>query len=171
MGTPQNDLQTMAPKPVIWEVGGQDFEQTPANLDKLADIMDVIVEEVLASGKGELLSKLIDNATDADADTDTAAGAVDAAKKVASGMDQEMLVGFVRILATLPRAMPRISATILSADLDHFKEHLRMRTAVGVLRTFVEQNDVGAIIQDFFGLYNDLKGVMPTTEEEPSSSA
>lgn len=169
METPQNDLQTMAPKPVIWEVGGQEFEQRPANLDKLADIMDVIVEEVLASGKGELLSKLVDSATEAsDGDEE---GMADTAKKLASGMDQEMLVGFVRILATLPRAMPRISATILSADLDHFKEHLRMRTAVGVLRTFVAQNDVGAIIQDFFGLYNDLKGVMPTTEEEDASSS
>ncbi len=170
MDTP-NDLQTMAPKPVIWTVGGQEFEQKPANLDKLADIMDVIVEEVLASGKGELLSKLIDSASDASPSASDGEGAVDAAKKVAAGMDQEMLVGFVRILATLPRAMPRISATILSADLDHFKEHLRMRTAVGILRTFVAQNDVGAIIQDFFGLYNDLKGVMPTTEEDTSNSA
>ncbi len=167
MDTP-NDLQTMAPKPVIWTVGKQDFEQKPANLDKLADIMDVIVEEVLASGKGDLLSKLIDSATTDDGETE---GAVDAAKKAVTGMDQEMLVGFVRILATLPRAMPHITATILSADLDHFREHLRMRQAVGILRTFVAQNDVGAIIQDFFGLYNDLKGVMTTEEEDTSNSA
>ncbi len=165
MDTP-NDLQTMAPKPVIWTVGKQDFEQKPANLDKLADIMDVIVEEVLASGKGDLLSKLVDSATNEEGTPE------EVAKKAAAGMDQEMLVGFVRILATLPRAMPRIAATILSADVDHFKEHLRMRTAVGVLRTFVVQNDVGAIVQDFFGLYNDLKGVMATEEEEqPSQSA
>ncbi len=161
METPENDLHTMAPKPVIWTVGKQDFEQKPVNLDQLADIMDVIVEEVLASGKGELLTKLLESVGDDDA----VENADDVAKKVTSGMDQEMLVAFVRILATLPRAMPRISSTILAADLAHFKEHLRMKEAVGILRTFVAQNDVGAIIQDFFGLYSDLKGVMPTTEE------
>lgn len=175
METPQNDLQTMAPKPVTWKIGHQEFEQTPVTLDQLADIMDVIVEEVLASGKGELLTKLLDSAQDVDEPTagDTKdEGVADKAKKVASSMDQEMLVSFIRILATLPRAMPRIASSILNADLAHFREHLRMKEAVGILRTFVAQNDVGDIIADFFGLFNDLKAAMPTTEEEtPSDSA
>lgn len=171
METPQNDLQTMAPKPVIWTIGKQDFEQTPVTLDQLADIMDVIVEEVLASGKGELLTKLLDSAQDAD-DADAKDGDVASkAKKVAASMDQEMLVSFVRILATLPRAMPRIASSILNADLVHFREHLRMKEAVGILRTFVAQNDVGDIIADFFGLFNDLKTAIPKTEEAPSDSA
>ncbi len=176
METPQNDLQTMAPKPVIWTIGHQEFEQTPVTLDQLADIMDVIVEEVLASGKGELLTKLIDSTQDKDSDAkagDTKDEDVASkAKKAAASMDQEMLVSFIRILATLPRAMPRIVAAILNADLAHFRAHLRMRDAVGILRIFVKQNDVGDIIADFFGLFNDLKAAIPTTEEEmPSDSA
>jgi len=165
-----NDLHTMAPKPVIWTIGAEDFEQKPVNLDQLADIMDVIVEEVLASGKGELLTKLLDGAQNADSE-DGDEDAASKVKKVASSMDQEMLVSFIRILATLPRAMPRIASSILAADLDHFKEHLRMKQAVGILRTFVAQNDVGDIIADFFGLFNDLKGVMPTTTEEEASDS
>lgn len=160
-----NELRTMAPRATTWKIGGQDFEQKAVNLDQLADIMDVIVEEVLASGKGDLLTKLLENVQD-----DDSADPAEKAKKAAGAMDQEMLIAFVRILATLPRAMPRIGAAILNADLAHFKEHLRMKEAVGILRTFVAQNDVGAIIQDFFGLYSDLKGVMPTTEEANQSA-
>ena len=152
----ENDLKVLAPESVTWEIGGKTFQQSPTTLDQLADIMDVIVDEVLASGKGELLDRLMDTAT--------AAGEGDNPEKVAkeSISDRETLTSFVRILATLPRAMPRITAKILDGSEDFFRANLRPKEAFGVLRTFITQNDVGSIIQDFFGLFNEMKSSVAT---------
>ncbi len=157
-----NDLEVLAPESVTWEIGGESFQQSPATLDQLADIMDVIVDEVLASGKGELLDRLMDTATATAAAT--ADGEGDSPEKVAkeSISDRETLTSFVRIIATLPRAMPRITAKILDGSEDFFRANLRPKEAFGVLRTFITQNDVGSIIQDFFGLFNEMKSSVVT---------
>lgn len=152
----ENDLKVLAPGTVTWVIGDQTFEQAPATLDRLADIMDVIVDEVLAGGKGELLDKLMDTATAVGESEESGKGAVEAAKQSIIS-DREMLMGFVRIIATLPRALPRIAAVILDAPEDFLRTNLRPKEAVSILRVFVQQNDVGSIIQDFFGLFNELK--------------
>ncbi len=163
----KNDLKVLAPETVTWEIGDQTFKQEPATLDRLADIMDVIVDEVLASGKGDLLDKLMDTATTSAA---TASGEVadveSAAKSLVS--DREVLTSFVRIIATLPRAMPRIAAAILDAPEAYLKANLRPKEAFGILRTFIQQNDVGSIAQDFFGLFQELKGNLTVGESNSS---
>ncbi len=155
-----SDLKVLAPESVTWEIGDQTFEQTPAMLDQLADIMDVIVDEVLAGGKGELLDRLMDSAT-ADGEGEKVEGV---AKSIAS--DREMLTSLVRIVATLPRAMPRIVAAILAAPEEHLRATLRPKVASSILRTFIRQNDVGSIIRDFFGLFNELKENLTPDEND-----
>jgi hypothetical protein len=157
-----NDLKVLVPETVTWEISGQTFEQAPATLDRLADIMDVIVDEVLASGKGELLDKLMDTATAVGGDEKAEKGVADAAKSVIA--DREMLTSFVRIIATLPRSMPRIVAAILGAPEDFLRANLRPKEAFSVLRVFVQQNDVGSIVRDFFDLFNELKANLTTDE-------
>ncbi len=156
----ENDLTVLAPKTVTWEIGDQAFEQAPATLDQLADVMDVIVDEVLASGKGELLDKLMDTTT-AVKEGESPDKAVEAAKESVVS-DREMLMSFIRIIATLPRAMPRIAAAILGAPEDYLRANLRPTQAFGIIRVFVQQNDVGSIIRDFFGLFQELKAEMST---------
>ncbi len=164
-----NDLKVLAPETVTWVVGDQTFEQTPATLDQLADIMDVIVDAVLSSGNSDLLDKLMDAAnqeTDDDDDDDDGekgkAGIKKAAKNLSS--DRELITGLVRIIATLPRSMPEIAAAILDAPEDYLRANLRPKEAFGILRTFIVQNDVGSIIRDFFGLFQEFQGAMETDE-------
>lgn len=163
----QNDLKVLVPEVVTWTVGDQTFEQTPATLDQLADIMDVIVDEVLSSGNSQLLDKLMDTATaatdeDGKDDKNGDSGIKAAAKSIAS--DREMITGLVRIVATLPRAMPRISAAILGAPEDYLRANLRPKEAFGILRTFIKQNDVGSIIRDFSELFQEFKVEMKPDE-------
>lgn len=163
-----NDLKVLVPEVVVWQVGDQTFEQTPATLDRLADIMDVIVDEVLSSGNSDLLDKLMDTATagsnNKEDGEETDKGLKAAAKNLAS--DREMITGLVRIIATLPRALPRISAAILGAPEDYLRANLRPKEAFGILRTFIQQNDVGSIVQDFFALFQEFK-----TEVAPDKSS
>ena len=174
-GAKDNDLKVLAPEVVVWRVGDREFKQTPATLDQLADIMDVIVDEVLSSGNSNLIDKLMSTATagsdedddekkDKDGDSDKGIKAV--AKNLAS--DRELITGLVRIIATLPRALPRISAAILGSEEgateDYLRANLRPKEAFGMLRTFIKQNDVGSIIRDFFALTQEFKTEMAPDE-------
>ena len=168
----QNDLKVLVPEVVTWMVGDRTFDQTPATLDRLADIMDVIVDEVLSSGNSELLDKLMDTATsgtdedgkDGKDGKGGKTGIAAAAKSVAS--DREMISGLVRLIATLPRALPRISAAILDAPEDYLRANLRPKEAFGILRTFIKQNDVGSIIRDFSELFQEFKTEMKPDESQ-----
>ena len=160
--TKVNDLKVLVPEEVVWEIGDQSFTQKPATLDTLADIMDVLVDEVLAAGKGELLARLMDTASavgEGDSEEDVI-------KKSTELADREMLTGFVRIIATLPRSMPRIAAAILGAPEDYLRANLRPKEASGILRLFVKQNDIGSIIRDFFALFNELKETLTQDEAD-----
>ena len=160
-----NDLKVLVPEVVTWKVGDQEFSQSPATLDQLADIMDVIVDEVLSSGNSELLDKLMDTAMtdtkDADGDTESDDGdkVATVTKSVAKrvGADRELITGLVRIIATLPRSMPKICAAILTAPEDYLRANLRPKEAFGILRTFIKQNDVGSIIRDFSELFQEFQ--------------
>lgn len=168
---PENDLTTLAPKPVTWRIGEQTFVQTPATLDQLADIMDVIVDAVLSSDNSALLDKFMATATadtkdeDEDGDKDDESGqdkAEGLAKALAS--DRDMITGLVRIIATLPRSMPKIVAAILDAPEDYLRANLRPKEAFGTLRVFIQQNDVGSIIRDFSELFQEFKTEMVPDE-------
>ncbi len=66
--TENNDLRVLAPEVVVWKIGEREFKQTPATLDALADIMDVIVDEVLSSGNSNLIDKLMNTANSDEGD-------------------------------------------------------------------------------------------------------
>ena len=165
-GAEDNDLKVLVPEIVTWKVGDREFKQSPATLDQLADIMDVIVDEVLSSGNSELLDKLMDTATPSDDDDDGDKDTKSIVKNLSA--DRELITGVVRIIATLPRAMPRISAAILGSEEEATEEflraNLRPKEAFGMLRTFIKQNDVGSIIRDFFGLFQEFQTDMKEDE-------
>ncbi len=174
-GAADNDLKVLAPEVVTWQVGDQEFEQSPATLDQLADIMDVIVDEVLASGNNELLDKLMSTATasagdkdkdkDAEGDDEKDKGII---KSVAA--DRDLITGLVRIVATLPRSMPKICAAIVVApgvDIEmesYLRANLRPKEAFGIFRAFIKQNDVGSIIRDFSALFQEFQTEMAPDE-------
>ena len=172
-GAEENDLKVLSPEVVVWRVGEREFKQTPATLDGLADIMDVIVDEVLSSGNSNLIDKLMSTATadvgengDEKKKDDSKEGLKAVARNLAS--DRELITGLVRIVATLPRAMPRITAAILESEEgateDYLRANLRPKEAFGMLRTFIKQNDVGSIIRDFFALTQEFKTEMAPEE-------
>lgn len=155
-----SDLKVLAPESVTWEIGDKTCHQSPATLDQLADIMDVIVDEVLTSGKGELLDKLMATANAAgDGENPEKAG-------LEAISDRDTLTSFVRIIATLPRAMPRISAAILGESEDFLRANLRPKEAFGILRIFITQNDIGSIIRDFFALFSEMKASVTTDQND-----
>ena len=43
-GAEENDLKVLVPEIVTWKIGDQEFTQSPATLDQLANTMDVIVK-------------------------------------------------------------------------------------------------------------------------------
>ena len=177
-GAEENDLKVLVPEIVTWKIGDQEFTQSPATLDQLADTMDVIVNEVLSSGNSDMLDKLMSTATSAAAikdegpDDDPDADEQDTKGIVESlAADREMITGLVRIIATLPRSLPQISAAILNApegvDIDverYLRANLRPKEAFGILRTFIKQNDVGSIVRDFSGLFQEFQTEMKVDE-------
>ncbi len=99
-------------------------------------------------------------------------GSEEGLKSVARNLasDRELITGLVRIVATLPRAMPRIAAAILGteegATEDYLRANLRPKEAFGMLRTFIKQNDVGSIVRDFFALAQEFKTEMAPEESK-----
>ena len=176
VGTEDNDLRVLAPAVVVWKIGDREFKQTPATLDALADIMDVIVDEVLSSGNSGLIDKLMNTANDVsdegDDDKKKNDGSEEGLKSVARNLasDRELITGLIRIVATLPRAMPRIAAAILDteegATEDYLRANLRPKEAFGMLRIFIKQNDVGSIVRDFFALAQEFKTEMAPEESK-----
>ncbi len=173
-----NDLKVLVPEIVTWTGGDQAFGQSPATLDTLADILDIIVDEVLSSGNSEMLDKLLSTATsattdDKDKDKEEDADGEKETKSVVASLaaDRELITGLVRIIATLPRSLPKISAAIVTqpegVDIDmesYFRKNLRPREAFGILRTFIKQNDVGSIIRDFSELFQEFQTEMAPDE-------
>ena len=174
-GTENNDLRVLSPEVVVWKIGEREFKQTPATLDALADIMDVIVDEVLSSGNSNLIDKLMNAANSdvgEDGDEKKKDGSEEGLKSVAKNLasDRELITGLIRIVATLPRAMPRIAAAILGteeeATEDYLRANLRPKEAFGMLRIFIKQNDVGSIVRDFFALAQEFKTEMAPEESK-----
>ena len=46
------------------------------------------------------------------------------------------------------------------------EEELRPRMALAIVKAFIEQNEVGALLQDFFGLMGSLQSSLDTATEE-----
>lgn len=162
--TPQlSDMGTLSPDVVNWEIGEKLFVQRPLTLKRLSAVMNEITDMLLSGGQGALLDQVVDT--------------MSADGKLAGKMKQAVMPVIVRTIVSMPEALPHICALILDEKAEkHLDDHLRGRQAVAILKTFIEQNEVGALLQDFFGLMNSLQGSMAdatdalTTEEEEVES-
>ena len=159
MGKVKSDLQVLAPTPVIWTIGDQEFEQCPLPLSRLGDVLQVVVDELLATGNLNILFDSLGQQVEAAADGKEALKVAVAAPGSADTIKLAM-----SLAAGVPKALPKVVATILDADVTYMDAHLDARTAIKVVRTFVEQNDVGALVSDFFGIVQEIQQTTPETK-------
>ena len=160
---PRNELKTLAPDAVQWKIGNKVFEQKPLRIDHLSDVMEEVVDIVLGGGRGAIFDQIVDMAGKGDA------------KDVAGSAAMPIIV---RTLVAVPRRLPKIVSMILpDAKEQYLRDNMNARQALQVVKTFIEQNEIGALIQDFFGLVQSatLSVQQATeeieTEEEPDSDS
>ena len=149
----QSELRKLAPKPVVWEIGDKLFEQTPLRIDRLSDVMEEITDIVLGQGRGAILDQIMDAATKGDGAKDT--------------ISQAAMPILVRTVVSIPKRLPKIVAMILvDANQQYLRDNMSARQAIQIVKTFIEQNEIGALIQDFFGLVSsvNLSVTQATTE-------
>lgn len=146
----KSDLEVLAPTPVIWKIGDQEFEQRPLPLSRLGEVLQIVVDELLKTGNIDLLF-------------DTLGQAAEEGKEVPTVGRADTIRLALGLAAGVPKALPQVVAAILEADEAHMREHLGARTAIAVVRKFVEQNDVGALISDFFGIVQEIQGTPTET--------
>ena len=156
----QSELRKLAPKPVVWEIGDKLFEQTPLRIDRLSDVMEEITDIVLGPGRGAILDQIID-----------------AAAKGGEGeqetISQSAMPILVRTVVSIPKRLPKIVAMILvDANQQYLRDNMSARQAIQIVKTFIEQNEIGALIQDFFGLVSsiNLSVDQATTEMETEAA-
>ncbi len=161
------ELAVMIEEEISWLVKDKLFIQRPLTLKRLSAVMKEIVDLLLAGGRGALLDQVVD-----------AIGG-DGKNKA----DPSIMPILIRTVVTVPEALPHICFLILEKGADKKKEafleeKLRPRMALAIVKAFIEQNEVGALLQDFFGLMGSLQGSLDTateqleeTEEETESTA
>ncbi len=157
------EMATLSPSAINWEIGGKLFQQEPLTLKRLSAVMNEITDMLLSGGQGAILDQVVDSLS-----TDG---------KLADSMKPSVMPIIVRTIVSMPETLPHICALILDESAEkHLDEHLRGRQAIAILKTFIEQNEVGALLQDFFGLMGSLQVSMAeatselTTEEEAEST-
>lgn len=155
--TPRSELGALAPKPVVWDIGDKVFEQKPLRLEPLSDVMEEITDIVIGQGQGAIFDQIVD-----------AAAKGDDAKDVLGPATMPVLV---RTVVSIPRRLPKIIAMLLpDAKEEYLGAHLRPRMALQIIKTFIEQNEIGALIQDFFDLVStatqSVNQATAETEEE-----
>jgi len=142
--TPPNDVSVLSPQPVVWDIGGKEFEQEPLRIDRLGDVFEEIIDIVVGGGQAALFDQLTGNNAEA------------------------IMPILARVLAGVPKKLPKIVALALAVPKEetYIRDHLRARMAVQIIRSFVVQNEVAALLQDFFELAQEMKmGVEETTKE------
>lgn len=154
MAKAKTDLEVLAPQPVIWEIGGREFEQRPLLLSRLGDVLQIVVDELLKTGNIDLLLDTLGQQAEA---------ARDGGEAPTSGRAETIRLG-LSLAAGVPKALPRVVSAILEADETHMREHLDARTAIKVIRTFVTQNEVGSLVSDFFGIVQEMQEMQGTPE-------
>lgn len=155
--TPNSELGTLSPKPVVWDIGGKLFEQTPLRIDRLSDVMEEITDIVLGQGRGAIFDQIVDAAAKGDAQTN---------------VDRTATPILVRTMVAIPKRLPKIVSMILTdAKEQHLRDHMRPRQALQIVKTFVEQNEIGALIQDFFGLVTSINLSVGQATEETKKEA
>lgn len=138
---PQSELRVLSPEPVSWDIGGKLFEQRPLRIDRLSDVMEEIVDVVVGGGRGAILDQIVE----------AAAGGEDVSISTAT------MPILLRTLVGVPKRLPKVVSLILpEAKEQYLRDHLNARQAVAIIKTFIEQNEIGALIQDFFGLMTSV---------------
>lgn len=148
-----SELETLSPRPVHWDFGGKLFTQQPLRISRLSDIMETIIDVVVSGGRGALLNEIVANAE--------------------SGAELSM-PALIRMMVGIPKHLPKIASMILvDADdaEDYLDEHMGARNGVAVIKVFVEQNEIGALIQDFFGLVQSVNLTVNQAKEETEAEA
>lgn len=137
----QSELRVLSPEPVPWEIGGKLFMQKPMRIDRLSDVMEEIVDVVVGGGRGAVLDQIVE----------AAAGGEEVSLSAAT------MPILLRTVVSVPKRLPKIVSLILpEAKEQHLRDHLKARQAVAIVKTFIEQNEIGALIQDFFGLMTSV---------------
>lgn len=146
-----SELRTLVPKPVMWEIGDTLYEQKPLRIDKLSDVMEEITDIVLSQGSGKLFDQMLDAAQ---GDTQKTS-------------EQGAMPILIRTMVSIPKRLPKIVSMLLTdAKERDLLERMSARQAVSIIKTFIEQNEIGALIQDFFGLMTSVNlSVTQATEE------
>ncbi len=156
-----SELGTLAPKSVLWDIGDKVFEQKPLRLGLLSDVMEEITDIVLGTGQGAIFDQMVE---------------------AASKGEEQDIIGtatmpvLIRTVVSIPRRLPKIVALMLadgeSGREEYMAEHLRPRLALQIVKTFIEQNEIGALIQDFFGLVSSVsQSVSQATAETAAETA
>mgnify|MGYP001563983920 CR=1 FL=1 len=155
---PASELSVLSPDAVEWVIGEKLFYQQPLPLKRLSAVMTDITDVLLSGGRGGLI---LDQIVDAIGEGGLKGQARQAVMPV-----------IVRTVVAVPEALPRICAKILEqGDEKHLDAHLGGRQALAIIKTFIEQNEVGALLQDFFGLLGSLTESLETATEELTEEA
>ncbi len=135
-------LDVLSPDTVEVEIGTKTYDQTPLRIDKLSDALQEIVDTVLSGGRENLLDQL------------------------AEGNNDRVAPLLLNLLVGIPKSLPRIVALCLDQPKEekYILEHIKARQALAVVKTFIEQNEVQELMQDFFGLMTDL-GIQMTPNQ------
>jgi len=130
-----NSIEVFSPKPIDWQIGDETFTQKPLRVDKLTDVLEKMVDSVLGTGAGGLLDSLLNESQSAD-----------------------LAPTLMRIVISIPKSIPKIVALCLDVPKKekYILENIRARQGLQIVKTFIEQNEVAELLQDFFGLMNDL---------------
>jgi len=140
---PRSDVKILSPQPVIWEIGNKTFEQKPLRIDRLGDVLEEILNVMLGSGRGAMLSQVIESVGQE--------GAGDRLGQLAVPI-------LARTLVAIPKRLPKIVSLIIpDAKEPYLRDHLNVRQALKIVQTFVEQNEIGALVQDFFDLLASVR--------------
>ncbi len=147
-----SELAVLSPDAVEWVIGGKLFFQQPLPLKRLSAVMKAITDVLLSGGRGVILDQIVDAVSEGG---------------LAGPARQAVMPILVRTVVSVPESLPHICALILEkGDEKHLDAHLGGRQALAIIKTFIEQNEVGALLQDFFGLLGSLTGSLESATQE-----
>lgn len=150
--TKLDELAVLSPDAVEWVIGDRLFFQQPLPLKRLSAVMKEITDLLLSGGRGAILDQVVDALGEGG---------------LKGRVRQEVMPIIVRTVVSVPEALPRICAMILEqGDEKYLDAHLGGRQALAIVKTFIEQNEVGALLQDFFGLLGSLTGNLEMATKE-----
>lgn len=136
-------MKVLSPPSIVWEIGSKTFEQKPLRIDRLSDVLEEILNVLLGSGRGAMLNQIIETVGQNDA---------------GDRLGQLAVPILARTLVAIPKRLPKIVSLIIpEAKEQHLRDHMGVRQALKIVQAFVEQNEIGALIQDFFDLLASVR--------------